>query len=501
MNLHPIATIRRLWFLAVGWFQPAPRIDTPPPLPPRRVPVAEPPSPAAAIPERPPVLLPPRNSLKRDKWVTPKGLHLLRPQPRPNRAPPDPDKPKRERRKVEAIAAETSPEQYGQYFFRNTILDQLDLYFHYLSRIRKSDPDGYDLHRRLGFQVIPADGLSKEEDAGTRRLSPWWMQNRPGFGGVAYGVQIGNEWLEKNAWVDNKGEEYLVNPANKVDLAGKERLLCWTPKFLYFTKYARTPVSVEQVGGGDVYKMTIIWDRARTAFHGTKKHNKGGIPQEYGVVIDDQGNVRVLRMLLRDVQTVRGRHGKNRGHSVSIPNTHWGIPMDYVQWAARHGQTAEIFLRDLFIEATLVHESAAMGSIIRVAVTKGKLTATFGVDIKRTPYFFRDRDVTVTESGTRKRIFHIVRAHERNTKHGKRFVRFHFRGLRAFHWADYQVSITVPGRDHFMLQEFDVGVRDDISRGLSMQSIGEFLATSIERGDMIPEASRLEKLPTTTLNP
>ena len=55
----------------------------------------------------------------------------------------------------------------------------------------------------------------------------------------------------------------------------------------------------------------------------------------------------------------------------------------------------------------------------------------------------------------------MVRGHERNTKNGVSFVKFHFRGERHFTWAGYKVDITVPGKDHFMLPEINVGSSDE----------------------------------------
>ena len=92
--------------------------------------------------------------------------------------------------------------------------------------------------------------------------------------------------------------------------------------------------------------------------------------------------------------------------------------------------------------------------MIRITATKGKLTAAFGVDIKRTSYFFRDRRSRAQFRGSTTHIFHIVRPHVR--KNGKA-VPMHFRGLREFEWAGHKIKISVPGRDHFHLTEWDVG--------------------------------------------
>ena len=76
--------------------------------------------------------------------------------------------------------------------------------------------------------------------------------------------------------------------------------------------------------------------------------------------------------------------------------------------------------------------------------------------MRKLPYFFQDRDIVLTDSGAaRKRAFHLVRPHVRASGAA---VKMHFRGEKDFTWAGYQVNITIPARDHFMLTDFDVGV-------------------------------------------
>ena len=136
--------------------------------------------------------------------------------------------------------------------------------------------------------------------------------------------------------------------------------------------------------------------------------------------------------------------------------THWGIA-DIAGAYGRTDMPPEDYLCRVFMEAALMYESAALGSMIRITATKGKLTATFGVDVKRTSYFFSDRDVVLNAKGSTARIFHIVRPHTR--KDGS-VVPMHFRGLNQFEWAGHQINITVPGRDHVPLPEIDFGAVD-----------------------------------------
>ena len=97
-------------------------------------------------------------------------------------------------------------------------------------------------------------------------------------------------------------------------------------------------------------------------------------------------------------------------------------------------------------------------SPIRVAVSKGNFTAVFGVALKRLGYFFQDRDIELYDSGVKKRIFHIVRAH---TRSDGTVVPFHWRGIKEFTWAGYEVKFTVPALDHAVLQEWDLHIYDE----------------------------------------
>jgi ribosomal protein L32E len=133
-------------------------------------------------------------------------------------------------------------------------------------------------------------------------------------------------------------------------------------------------------------------------------------------------------------------------------------------------------LTEIFIATANSYENANL-AMTRVCATKGDLSAVFGVDIKRTAYFFKDRMTTLNASGRRVPIFHIVRAHKRRTKTSSTVVKFHFRGERKFVWNGYQVSITVPGLHHTPLAEFDVGSVDidklnPRERALSSTQIG-----------------------------
>jgi hypothetical protein len=236
----------------------------------------------------------------------------------------------------------------------------------------------------------------------------------------------------------------------------------WMPKFMYFTKYEAPPPEIQPMSGGDVYKLTVWWDRPHDKDY-TGSLKKGGAPMEFAVFISSDGEkIQVLKMI--DTTMVSIRHKRSGAHQVrgemfTIPQRAWHIPSEFERWAKQHDLDPELHLSHLFCEA-VKHQEWAAYSMVRVAVTKGDMTAIFGLNANRTGYFFQDRDVEVGPTGYRKRVFHIVRAHERHLPGKVTPIKIHFRGEREFEWAGYHVKITVPGLDHFLPSEVDVGVTD-----------------------------------------
>ena len=184
--------------------------------------------------------------------------------------------------------------------------------------------------------------------------------------------------------------------------------------------------------GGKKYVLTVWWDRVI----GVKGYKyKWGRPMEFAVHISDDGErIRILK----------SRNGRQWWD--------WRIPYEYQRWAKAHGLDAQTHLSYLFCSAVKDIEYAQL-SILRIEVSKGNLTAVFGLSVRRTAYFFQDRDIVLNDAGRKKRIFHMVRPHVR--KDGTP-VPTQFRGLRKFTWAGYEVYISVPGRDHFVPLEFNV---------------------------------------------
>jgi hypothetical protein len=464
--------LRRLWPRRI-----APKIAMPPPLPAAPAPVVSTPIVTEITANRHERRRLERARRKYDKFVTPKGVlpetekSPREPKPRTKKVevigPGDPfDDPRSNELLIvdshhenrSDLVAYKEAELQGEFNFRDTILQQLERYFVYIERMKKHDADAYGFYREVGATLLPyiatgawnRERTSKNERCKhTTPLADWFNRTRPAFGCFCYGTDPETERYEKVA-------------------KGKNNQVLWVPKFMYFTKYRQPPPEVQFITGGDIYKMTIWWDRP----FDKKMHY--GHPQEFAIYISADGKemiaLRVCDTKHIEIHSPRVKKSFNRtGHytrgpalrrrdigGFAIPKRAWHIPGEFEKWAKESGDDVQHFLTELFRDAVYRNEMTQY-SMTRITATKDDVTATFAVNIHRTGYFFQDRDVHLNAEGSRKRIFHFVRPHVRadGTE-----VKAHFRGEREFDWAGYHVRITIPGRDHFHLADFDVGSID-----------------------------------------
>jgi hypothetical protein len=468
--------------------RPSDKLTHLPPLKPRAPasppPPAPPPETVKVSPNRATRRILERRRRRHDKFVKPKGELPPRLPAPPRPAPVRKAKPvevvdesvvedaaywlhgKHHEDAQEVLYNET--EMYGEFNFRDTILQQLERYFVYLRRMRGTDNASYHLYRQYGATILPYCSTgshdrqwrkwSGDELKTNSPLPDWFNRTRPAFGCFVYGADPETEKYEQRKV---EGRSLLV------------------PKFMYFTKYAKAPPKVERISGGDTYAMTVWWDKP----YDTRKHaRKNGVPQSYAIWISKDGKeIEPLRMLVEDDWYVK-RRLKRGGHEYhSIPRKQWKIPDMFSGWAEDNGDTVKHFLREVFLDA-VKSISLTQLNMVRVMATKGDMAATFWVNVHRMSYFFQDRDITATAHGQRKRIFHMVRPHVRadGTE-----IKTHFRGQREFTWADYQILITVPGRDHMILDDFNVASHDlddvkDTSGWIDNKELGRRMANTIK---------------------
>jgi len=368
-------------------------------------------------------------------------------------------------------------EFYGEFNFRDTILDQLDRYFVYLARIKKADPDAYNLYRQVGATILPhaatfttarrAD-LSDEEYLDDERgpfpmnpspvLAPWFLQKRPAFGCFSYGADTATERYE------------AAKTAAHARANNNSPRRCYVPRFMYFQKYESPPSEIQPVHGGDVYIMTIYWDDEKLA---------GGAAQDYPIFVGADGRLAALKVLETvTVRLPRSKRPQNREYvNRTFKSRQWTIPDHMRTWAHSLGVDPYLLTVDIFAMAVNRWELSNY-SMCRVAVRKGDMVAQFSLNPRRMSYFFQDRNETVSQTGQRRRIFHVVKPHIRVDGAA---VPMHFRGERQFRWGDYDVEITVPGMDHFVAGEFDLGVIDseyrvDGVRYAGSEKVGKMLA-------------------------
>jgi hypothetical protein len=369
---------------------------------------------------------------------------------------PEPIKPRRKRK-------EEREDTGGSYYFREDILDKLDGYFHYLRRFKHADPEAYGLFGKVGAAVLPNKTafLRKEVDGGV--LPPTWNAgDRPGFFAAFSG-----DWKDTDSFI--------------------------SARFCYFQKFATAPPTVEQTDDV-VYKCVYYHDDR----HPPKKRwlrrllRDSGFATEFWMAISADNKVRLLKERVYDTHKIVHRDAKPGVRKISwVPGAcHMRYSKTLTGWLRdqqEHHRNDKIFENvEAFAEhlfTFVAHEQEMANSGTQVSVRKGDLQAVFAITIERTPYFFKDRDLVVNENGRRRRIFHIVRPHERIVGNKSIMINMHFRGTRVFMWNGYRINITVPGLHHFVLPQFDIGAieDDEETTGIPVTEIAGNVQKAIDR--------------------
>ena len=307
-------------------------------------------------------------------------------------------------------------EQAGQWYFKRDILDKLDEYLVCIKRMKKTDPDGYAFYRRIGAMALPAKTMLHTG------LSPRWKkrESRPAFGAIAL---LGD---------DLDDDFYGV-------------------KFGYFKRLDRVPPRIEPTNG-QIYQVVLFYNRA------DDDTARGRLSTFFYISIGATGAVTPLRFADTKTQTIhhKDRSSKGRVETTKIYHKAWTYGFFLETHEALKQQTRDELASKVFSIIATGYEHAA--AALRVSATKGNITASFGIDMLRTPYFFEDRDHTHTDTGRKRRIFHIVKTHKRIMADGRESnVKSHFRGERRFSWNGYDVIVSMPGKHHADLLDASFG--------------------------------------------
>jgi hypothetical protein len=328
--------------------------------------------------------------------------------------------------------AKEDVEQQGTFYFRGTILDQLETYFKLLRRFKRADRDAYDLYSQIGATISTGKMLNVIWE-----LPAFWhdREKRPAFGCMFFG------------------------PDSTPDLC--------CPQFFYFNKVRHNP-SLQQFDG-DIYEVVLYFDDLENNPRwmrecGATVGMHFGVDAASKITLLKSKQIRHTTVDYRGTANYGGKTRKVRS-SESIPHTTWDYPERlYDLWKGHKSRSSSIFRPEtsmeewfcsLFLPIAAQHVAAAETGVRVQVRAQNNDAAIFCIEPKRTAYFFRDRKAVVSERGTKKRIFHVVKPHRRELAGGRvRYVKMHFRGLRQFEWNSYRVTITVPGLHHLPMMEF-----------------------------------------------
>lgn len=327
----------------------------------------------------------------------------------------------------------------AQWVFRRDILDRLDDYCACMRRMRTKNADDYDLFSRVGF------ALSNDAYIIDRKLS---SSERPMFGGL---MLMQSDHIAAAV-------EVARGAKRKADDEEDRRIV---PAFIYFLRMER-PVRVVTQPDTVTYRVCVVWDERERRWKGRPLWAIG----EYHVAVSNDGAVHLLRQAYYEAQTV-GRRPRSRATFYSL---RWQAP-SWLKEFSKEGD-AERMAQEFFVMAMETQREAFKGMVIRAQAPDGT-KAAFGIDLKRAPYFFSDRDVTAQTSinGRRRPIFHFVREHSRKTRKGAQIVKAHYRGLRAFLWNGYSVGIAWPDANELLLGDGPGAYEDADLRNENVKTI------------------------------
>lgn len=304
-----------------------------------------------------------------------------------------------------------TPEELPAYpwRFKRDILDQLERYADCARRLRAFDPQVYVTCTRLGA------ALSEHNAAAPAHML---TGARVAFGAVAF-MGSRADWGDRTLW-----------------------------RFAYFEKL-QYAIGVQHCIG-DIYRVVLVFDEDGSDGRFT-------VPVSYYVGVSAEGDVRVLKERATRIMSIRVRNpASRRRHSDAfyVPQIGWDYPnnLKMILRSSVDKKPAQDF--GAFAFAWSYQMYLANTSDVRIAATKNAVTCAFSVDLKRLPYFFKDRDFVPNEQGSRRRIFHAVREHDRVLADGRMIgVKFHYRGSRDFSWNGHDIKITVQGEHHADMRE------------------------------------------------
>jgi hypothetical protein len=332
----------------------------------------------------------------------------------------------------EKLIVEKEANDTTRFQFKAALLDRLNEHFYYMNKMKKADKKSYDCYKTQGGVLTNADiFVGSNTENKQHYVNHWFLDKLPTFGCVLFITE--KNWEEvKKSGVDDEDAVH--------------------PRMVYFRKYDNPPAEIQPIkDDGTVYVVGIFWD--------SEKNYKFSASTEYAIHLSTEGKISLLKMKVDNSifipAKIKGRRGN--GNTI-IHKTEWGYPQ-ILEGMFRKRSLKE-GLTWIFSMAAHEYEVHSLQEMIEIKATKNGVSAIFGVDIEKTPYFFKDRQANYID-GKKKRIFHIVRPHERQTDKGVKIIKTHFRGDKNFYWNGYKISIHVPEWEgSWRSTDFNLGLKD-----------------------------------------
>jgi hypothetical protein len=231
---------------------------------------------------------------------------------------------------------------------------------------------------------------------------------------------------------------------------------------------------VQAWSAGEVYRLTCLYDNRSDLSEPCTCH-LGLTPEGQAVLLKEpvSGWTRI--------ETGR-RHG-HREH-IQLRQTRWAYPA-WVTMEPEKGRDPARWTGWLLRMAVDTYLASLERIVVRAH--QGGCVAAFGIDLKRGPVFFKDRDkeTALARDGKRKRIFHAVRQHVRQVPGGPTTVQAHYRGLRTFDWNGRRIHIVLPAVTHLLTFDVPADVLPetpaDMAPWLDEGQLGEQFAEKLEQ--------------------
>lgn len=138
--------------------------------------------------------------------------------------------------------------------------------------------------------------------------------------------------------------------------------------------------------------------------------------------------------------------------------------------------------------AEILNQWATRDMHWQVLAVKGKKRVTFCIDDNHAKDYFKDR--YIQDGLRRKPIFHWVKSHYRDTGKKVVTVKTHTRGKQVFKWGEYDIAIRQPGKDSFMMSDFDLEPIDEAHADKNTEYITMNKAIkNLRKHELVPDKS------------